>query len=115
MGSKGEKENVLKYKLLYSGIIILVYIIGKNISLYGIDTSAFINPVHQRRLFQNFDICAWNFSFYDIQISGSDFYGGQRLIHQNQNFLEEIPVYDNCSHSYDRRVSGGCPGSGVEV
>ncbi len=41
MGSKGEKENVLKYKLLYSGIIILVYIIGKNISLYGIDTSAY--------------------------------------------------------------------------
>ena len=36
-----EKENVLKYKLAYSGIILLVYIIGKNIPLYGIDLSAY--------------------------------------------------------------------------
>ncbi len=36
-----EKENVLKYKLAYSGIILLVYIIGKNIPLYGIDLPAY--------------------------------------------------------------------------
>ena len=39
-GSK-EKENVLKYKLAYSGIVLLVYIIGKNIPLYGIDLSSY--------------------------------------------------------------------------
>lgn len=42
--SKGEeKENVLKYKLIYSGIIILVYLLGKNIPVYGIDISAYGN------------------------------------------------------------------------
>ena len=35
------KENVLKYKLMYSGIILLVYIVGKNIPLYKIDVSAY--------------------------------------------------------------------------
>lgn len=41
MSNHVEKENVLKYKLAYSGIIILAYIIGKNIPLYGIDISAY--------------------------------------------------------------------------
>jgi len=35
------KERVLKYKLLYSGIILLVYIVGKNIPLYALDISAY--------------------------------------------------------------------------
>lgn len=36
-----EKGHVLKYKLLYSGIILLVYIVGKNIPLYQVDVSAY--------------------------------------------------------------------------
>lgn len=40
-GGREQKENVLKYKLAYTGIIILVYIIGKNIPLYGLDISAY--------------------------------------------------------------------------
>ena len=35
------KENVLKYKLAYSGIILFVYLIGKNIPLYALDFSAY--------------------------------------------------------------------------
>lgn len=35
------KENVLKYKLAYSGIILFVYLIGKNIPLYALDVSAY--------------------------------------------------------------------------
>jgi len=35
------KEYVLKYKLIYTGIIMLVYIIGKNIPLYHIDFSGY--------------------------------------------------------------------------
>lgn len=31
----------MKYKLVYTGLIFLVYILGKNIPLYGIDTSAY--------------------------------------------------------------------------
>lgn len=34
-----QKENVLKYKLVYTGMIFLVYILGKSIPLYGIDLS----------------------------------------------------------------------------
>ena len=34
-----EKEHVLRYKLLYSCIIILAYMVGRNIALYGVDTS----------------------------------------------------------------------------
>lgn len=36
-----QKENVMKYKLLYTGLIFLIYILGKNIPLYGIDRSAY--------------------------------------------------------------------------
>lgn len=35
------KESVMKYKLVYTGLIFLVYILGKNIPLYGIDVSAY--------------------------------------------------------------------------
>lgn len=37
------KENVVRYKLLYSALIFLVYIVGKNIPLYCIDVSAYRN------------------------------------------------------------------------
>lgn len=37
------KENVVRYKLLYSALIFLVYIVGKNIPLYYIDISAYRN------------------------------------------------------------------------
>lgn len=36
-----QKENVMKYKLVYTGLISLIYILGKNIPLYGIDLSAY--------------------------------------------------------------------------
>ena len=35
------KEKVVKYKLLYTAFIFLVYIVGKNIPLYGIDIAAY--------------------------------------------------------------------------
>lgn len=35
------KENVLKYKLIYTGLILLIYILGRSIPLYGIDISAY--------------------------------------------------------------------------
>ena len=35
------KESILKYKLAYSGIILFVYVIGKNIPLYALDISAY--------------------------------------------------------------------------
>lgn len=37
------KEHVVKYKLLYSAIIFLVYIVGKNIPLYSINVDAYRN------------------------------------------------------------------------
>ncbi len=36
-----QKENVMKYKLAYTGLILLIYTLGKCIPLYGIDLSAY--------------------------------------------------------------------------
>lgn len=36
------KENLVKYKLLYTALILLVYSIGKGLPLYGIDISAYM-------------------------------------------------------------------------
>ena len=38
---KRQKEHILVYKILYSLIIMLVYMIGRNIPLYGIDLKAY--------------------------------------------------------------------------
>ena len=31
----------MKYKLVYTGLILLIYILGKSVPLYGIDLSAY--------------------------------------------------------------------------
>lgn len=36
-----QKENVMKYKLIYTGLILLVYILGKHISLFGIERTVY--------------------------------------------------------------------------
>ena len=41
MKEKRQKEHILVYKILYSLIIMLVYMIGRNIPLYGIDLKAY--------------------------------------------------------------------------
>lgn len=38
---KKQKEHVLKYKILYSVMIMLIYMVGRNIPLYGIDISKY--------------------------------------------------------------------------
>lgn len=43
MGQKEKKENIILFKLLYTVIIILVYLIGKGLPLYMIDLSAYIH------------------------------------------------------------------------
>ena len=40
-----KKENLVKYKLLYTAIILLVYSIGKGLPLYGIDVSEYLYKV----------------------------------------------------------------------
>ena len=40
---KQQKEHVLLYKLLYSFMTMLVYMVGRNIPLYGIDIDAYSN------------------------------------------------------------------------
>lgn len=41
MSQSEQKEKVMKYKLIYTGLILLVYILGKCVPLYGIDLSAY--------------------------------------------------------------------------
>jgi len=40
---KENKENLVKYKLLYTALILLVYSIGKGLPLYGIDVSPYMH------------------------------------------------------------------------
>lgn len=42
-GMKKKKQNVVKYKLLYTAIILLVYSIGKGLPLYMIDVSEYMH------------------------------------------------------------------------
>lgn len=42
MSQLKQKENVMKYKLVYTSLILLVYILGKCIPLYGIDLSVYM-------------------------------------------------------------------------
>lgn len=37
-----KKDSILKYKLLYTSLILLLYILGRCIPLYGIDTSVYV-------------------------------------------------------------------------
>ena len=39
---KRQKEHLLEYKLLYTVIILLVYLVGKSIPLYGVDLSFYL-------------------------------------------------------------------------
>lgn len=36
-----KKENIMKYKLIYTGLILLVYILGRCIPLYGVDVPSY--------------------------------------------------------------------------
>ena len=40
---KKQQSSVIKYKLLYTVMILLAYLIGREIPLYGIDLSAYID------------------------------------------------------------------------
>ena len=37
------KESILKYKLLFTALVLLLYLFGKNMPLYGIDLFAYVN------------------------------------------------------------------------
>ncbi len=43
MSQTVKKNTTTKYKLIYTGIILSVYILGRSIPLYGIDTSVFLH------------------------------------------------------------------------
>lgn len=40
---KQEKEKIVLYKLLYTMLILLLYLVGRKIPLYGIDTTAYVD------------------------------------------------------------------------
>lgn len=39
----GRKDSIIKYKLLFTALVLLIYLLGKNLPLYGIDLSAYTN------------------------------------------------------------------------
>lgn len=41
MKAKEEKEHILIYKILFTLIVIVAYIVGRNVSVYGVDVSAY--------------------------------------------------------------------------
>ena len=38
-----EKESIVKYKLIYTILILLVYLLGRSLPLYGVDVSAYVH------------------------------------------------------------------------
>ena len=38
-----KQEHIIKYKMIYTILILLVYFLGKNLPLYGVDFAAYIN------------------------------------------------------------------------
>ena len=41
MSKSGKRESIIKYKLLYTAIILLVYMLGRSLPIYGIDMAAY--------------------------------------------------------------------------
>ena len=119
-GSK-EKENVLKYKLAYSGIVLLVYIIGKNIPLYGIDLSSYKQVTFRAEelltqtisgdIYRSYQL---NLSVYDIRTAGSAFSGSSESVYQNPGSSGKNQRYHRFGDTWDRGASGGSPGSKAE-
>ena len=42
MLQRENRPTILQYKLMYTGLILLIYLVGKNLPLYGVDVSAFL-------------------------------------------------------------------------
>ena len=66
-----KKESILKYKLLYTIIILMIYITGKSLPLYGIDLSAYLYKTvdAQGILFQTISGDIYRCSIFALGIS----------------------------------------------
>ena len=66
-----KKESIIKYKLLYTIIILLIYILGKSLPLYGIDLSAYLYKTvdAQGILFQTISGDIYRCSIFALGIS----------------------------------------------
>ena len=61
----------MKYKLLYTGLILFVYLLGRGIPLYGIDTAAYANESvnAETLLMQTISGDLYRFSVFALGIS----------------------------------------------
>lgn len=71
MKRKEQKSSVIKYKLLYTVLILLIYLIGREIPLYGIDLSAYIDKTIgiEELLMQTVGGDTYRFSLFALGIS----------------------------------------------
>lgn len=66
MKKKESKERILIYKILFTVMIVVVYIIGRNVGIYGVDMSAYDNEINdaQSIFLQSFTGGAKNVSIF---------------------------------------------------
>ena len=71
MQKSNRSDNTMKYKLLYTGLILFVYLLGRGIPLYGIDTAAYANESvnAETLLMQTISGDLYRFSVFALGIS----------------------------------------------
>ena len=71
MSQKEKTGSTIKYKLLYTALILLLYLLGREIPLYGIDTSAYIDKTinAEELLMQTIGGDAYRYSLFALGIS----------------------------------------------
>ena len=109
---KRQKEHILVYKILYSLIIMLVYMIGRNIPLYGIDLKAYedVSVDAQSILLQALSGDMKNCSLFIVAISDCfntrSINGGDNIIRQftkdiaqKTKYMDTVFYDGNCIYS----------------
>ena len=119
------KEHVVKYKLLYSAIIFLVYIVGKNIPLYSINVDAYRNISFEadELLFQTiggdfYRSSVFALGIFPSMISGLIVQIGMAVRHlftKEEISPKKNPVYYGGDDFCDSRFSGSHAGDGAAV
>lgn len=67
----GEKEGIVKYKLIFTGIVFAIYMVGRLIPLYGVDTLAYAEEVigAEELLMQTIGGDTYHYSVFALGIS----------------------------------------------
>jgi preprotein translocase subunit SecY len=69
MAKAGKKESIIKYKLAYTAVILLVYLLGRSLPLYGIAPAAYSRDVMDAEALMEQAISGDRYSLFALGIS----------------------------------------------